>query len=150
MMPEIKRFTRFSRFGYPGTVRYEKRDLLNVEQQFFWVDSTYTDIFSLPMVAGDNPSTILLNPSQVIVNETMAKKYFGSEDPLGQILIYARDGMDIPLMVAGVMKNYPSNVHFHPDFLASNVALTPLWNRNGEINSSYTTGEDRVNSWRDT
>ena len=150
MMPEIKRFTRFSRFGYPGTVRYEKRDLLNVEQQFFWVDSTYTDIFSLPMVAGDNPSTILLNPSQVIVNETMAKKYFGSEDPLGQILIYARDGMDIPLIVAGVMKNYPSNVHFHPDFLASNLALTPLWNRNGDINSSYTTGDDRVNSWRDT
>ena len=150
VMPGIPHYTRMSRFGYPGTIRNEKRDLLNIEQQFFWVDSTYNDIFALPMVAGGDPRIILRNPSQVIINETMASKYFGAEDPLGQSLIYARDGMNIPLVVAGVMKNYPSNVHFHPDFLSSNLALTPLWNRKGEINSSYSDGTDRVNSWGDS
>jgi putative ABC transport system permease protein len=148
-VPEIKQYTRFSRFGYTGTVRYEKRNLLNAEQQFFWVDPTYPSIFSLSMLAGADPSVILKTPGQVIINKKIARKYFGTEDPIGQTLIYARDGFDIPLMVAGVMMNYPSNVHFHPDFLASNVALAPLWNRSGAINSSYSYGDDRVNSWRD-
>jgi putative ABC transport system permease protein len=150
VMPEIKHYTRMSRFGYPGTIRNEKRDLLNIEPQFFWVDSTYTDIFALPLVGGGDPRTILHRQGQVIINETMASKYFGTEDPIGQSLIYARDGMDIPLIVGGVMKNYPSNVHFHPDFISNNVALMPLWNRNGEINSSYSDGKDRVNSWSDS
>jgi putative ABC transport system permease protein len=148
-MPEVRHCTRMSRFGYPGTVRNEKRDLLNIEQQFFWVDSTYTDIFALPMVGGGDPRSVVRSPGQVIINQTMAAKYFGSEDPIGQSLIYTRDGMDIPLIVGGVMKNYPHNVHFHPDFICNNQALMPLWNRHGEINSSYSDGTDRVNSWRD-
>jgi putative ABC transport system permease protein len=150
VMPEIKHYTRMSRFGYPGTIRNEKHDLLNIEQQFFWVDSTYTDIFALPMVTAGDARTILRSPGQVIINEIMATKYFGTEDPIGQSLIYARDGMDISLIVGGVMKNYPSNVHFHPDFISNNIALMPLWNRQGEINSSYSDGKDRVNSWDDS
>jgi len=61
VMPGIPHYTRMSRFGYPGTIRNEKRDLLNIEQQFFWVDSTYNDIFALPMVAGGDPRIILRN-----------------------------------------------------------------------------------------
>src|SRR6267142_4442755 len=71
VMPEIRHYTRMSRFGYPGTIRNEKRDLLNIEQQFFWVDSTYTDIFALPLVSGGDPRTILHRPGQVIINETI-------------------------------------------------------------------------------
>src|SRR5579859_7694089 len=77
-MPEIRHYTRMSRFGYPGTVRNENRDLLNIEPQFFWVDSTYADIFALPLVSGGDPRTILCRPGQVIINETMALKYFGT------------------------------------------------------------------------
>lgn len=149
-MPEVVHYTRMSRFGYPGTIRNEQRDLHNIEQQFFWVDSTYTDIFSLPLVQGSDASAILKQPGQVIINQTMASKYFGTEDAVGQSLIYSRDGLDIPLVVAAVMKNYPSNVHFHPDFISSNLALAPLWNRKGEINSSYSDGTDRVNAWNDS
>lgn len=149
-MPEILAYTRFSRFGYPGMVRYEKRDMINVEQQFFWVDSTYTNIFSLPMIKGENPAAILRDPTKVIINETIAEKYFGSDDPVGETMIYQRDGLDIPLVVGGVMKNYPANTHFHPQFIANNLALEPLWARDGEINSSYTGGGvNRINSWTD-
>lgn len=139
-MPEVKNFTRFSRFGYPGSVRYEKLDKLFVEQQFFWTDSTYTDIFSLPLVKGRDASAILRDPRYVIMNETTAKKYFGDGDPIGETIIYSRDGVDISLIVGAIMKNYPSNVHFHPDFIASNLALNPLWKKSGE---------DRVNHWQD-
>lgn len=139
--PEVKRFTRFSRFGYPGFVKYEKEDKVFIEQQFFWTDPNYTDIFSLPLAAGGEASSILKNPQNVIINETIANKYFGQLNPIGQPLVYSRDGMHFNLIVAGIMKNYPSNSHFHPDFIASNLALESLWKR---------TNEDRVNSWLDS
>lgn len=141
IMPEVKTITRFSRFGYPGFVKDVKGDNIFVEQQFFWADPNYTDIFNLPMVDGSDASRLLKDPQNVIVNETIAAKYFGKDNPVGQTLIYSRDGMDFSFNVGGVMKNYPSNTHFHPDFIANNVALDPFWKRNGD---------DRVNSWGDT
>ncbi|HTF21993.1 MAG TPA: ABC transporter permease [Chryseolinea sp.] len=138
-MPEVEAYTRFSRFGYPGFVKNEKANIMSEEQQFFWVDSSYAKIFSLPMVSGD-PSVILRDPHNVIINESMAKKYFGTADPIGQELIYSRTGMAFNFVVAGIMRDYPSNAHFHPDYMASNVALGPLWKRDGY---------DRVNDWGD-
>jgi putative ABC transport system permease protein len=140
-LPEVKQFTRFSRFGYPGNVWSGNENHVFVEQQFFWVDSTYTDIFALPLVSKGDAKLILQNPQYVIINETMASKYFGDTDPLGQTMTYVRDGMSFPFIVGAVMKNYPSNAHFKPDFIANSVALEPLWKRNGE---------DRINSWGDS
>ncbi|HEY0652230.1 MAG TPA: ABC transporter permease [Chryseosolibacter sp.] len=131
--------TRFSRFGYPGSVSYPKGNKLFEEQQFFWVDSTYTSIFNLPMIDGD-ARIALADPSKVIVSQTTARKYFGDKDPINEVIIYSRGGMDFPLTVAGVMRDYPSNVHFHPDFIVNNTALDPLWKRDGS---------DRVNSLGD-
>jgi putative ABC transport system permease protein len=139
--PEVKRYTRFSRFGYPGYVKYEKENKIFIEQQFFWTDANYTDIFSLPLIGQGDAKQILGRPNAVIVNETVARKYFGESNPIGQVLIYSRDGMDFHLTVEAVMKNYPSNAHFHPDFIASNQTLNPLWKRNNE---------DRINSGGDS
>ncbi|MEJ1237761.1 FtsX-like permease family protein [Chryseolinea sp. T2] len=140
LLPGIKHVTRFSRFGYPGMVREELSNKVFVEPEFFWTDSTFTDIFYVSLFSGGNIREILGNPGNVILTEDMAKKYFGDADPQGLQLVYSRDGMDFPLIVAGVMKSFPSNSHFHPQFIASNQALNPLWKRDNE---------DRVNSWRD-
>jgi putative ABC transport system permease protein len=140
-MPEVETFTRFSRFGYPGTVRYSDADKVFVEQEFFWVDPSYGEIFHVNMISGGSVQKILEEPNGVIITEEIAKKYFGDEMALGKMLVYSRDGLEIPLTVAGIMQAYPSNAHFHPAFIASNIALVPLWKRNNE---------DRVNSWGDT
>lgn len=139
-MPGIKYVTRFSRFGYPGTVRQENTNHVFVEQQFFWADNTFTDIFRVNMLAGGDLKNILSSPNKVVITEAIGQKYFGDKDPLGLPLIYSRDGMDLPLVVAGVMKAFPTNAHFHPEFIASNETLNPLWKRDGE---------DRISSWRD-
>jgi putative ABC transport system permease protein len=138
--PDIKASTRFSKFGLPGAVKYEKADLLLEEPNVYWVDTTYTDIFKLQIIKGSDPITIFKDPTKIIVNESTAKKYFADADPIGQEIIYSRGGMNFPFVVAGVMKDYPSNAHFHPDFIASNTALDPFWKRNGT---------DRVNSFGD-
>ena len=142
LMPEVKNFTRFSRFGWPGKVWTGNPNNVFIEQQFFWVDSTLTDIFSLPLASHGNLSEILRNPGNVIINQSVAKKYFGTTDPIGQSITYMRDGLDFPLTVAAVMKDPPTNTHFKPDFIANCLALNPLWKQNG--------GEDRINSWMDS
>lgn len=133
-------YTRYSKFGYPGSVSYPKTDKLFEEPQVFWVDSTYTDFFSLEIVRGSEASVALQDPSKVIISESSALKYFGDADPVGEEIVYARAGMNFPLIVAGVMKDYPLNAHFHPAFIISNRALAPLWKRDGA---------DRVNSYGD-
>ncbi|HYC85950.1 MAG TPA: ABC transporter permease [Chryseosolibacter sp.] len=139
-VPEVTGMTRFSRFGYPGSVRYEKKNKVFVEQQFFWVDSTYSEMFDLTLETAGDPKSILADAHAVIISEKAAKKYFGTEVAAGETIIYHRDGMDFTFTVAAVMKDYPANAHFHPDFIAGNHALEPLWQRDNE---------HRVNSWRD-
>ena len=139
--PEIKQFTRYYRFGYPGKVWSGNKDHVFVEQQFFWVDSTLTDIFSIPLVTSGDVHKILADPRYVIINESMALKYFGKDEAVGQSITYVRDGMDFIFSVGAVMKNAPSNTHFKPDFIANNAALNPLWKQNGG---------DRINSWGDS
>ena len=48
------------------------------ENQAFFVDSTFLDIFSLEFIAG-NAQTRLTQPNEVILNREMAEKYFGAE-----------------------------------------------------------------------
>jgi putative ABC transport system permease protein len=134
---DIESFTRFSKFGGPGSVRYEKANLALEEPNVFWVDTTYTDIFDLKIIQGGEPKTIFKDPSKMIVSESVARKYFASEDPIGKEIIYERAGMQFPFVVAAVMEDYPTNAHFHPAFMASNQALNSLWKRDGA---------DRVNS----
>lgn len=140
-MPEIKSYTRFSRFGYPGNAWSGNPDHVFVEQQFYWVDPTYPDFFPLELTTTGDAKSILSDPQYVIINETIAEKHFGDDSALGKTITYVRDGMEFPLIVGGIMKDAPSNSHAKPDLMANSAALAPLWKRNGA---------DRINSWSDS
>ena len=92
-------------------VTYEGKTF--TEQRVFYVDSTFFDLFSFPLLQGD-PETVLDEPDALVVTETMARKYFGRDDPVGKTLIFDQ-GRE--LMVAGVAADAPSNSHFQFDFL---------------------------------
>lgn len=92
-------------------VSYGEKNFL--EKRLFFADPDIFKIFSFPLLRGD-PGTALKEPDSVILSERMAKKYFGSENPIGKVLVC--DGKD-PLKVTGVMKDIPSNSHFVMDFV---------------------------------
>jgi putative ABC transport system permease protein len=140
-IPEIQASTRYSKFGFPGFGKAVNSDKIFEEPSVFWTDTTYTDIFSIDVIKGSDPKDVLKDPAKVIISETTARKYFGDEEPIGKEIIYTRAGMEFLFMVATVMKDYPSNAHFHPAFIVSNVALDPLWKRDGS---------DRIASWDDS
>jgi putative ABC transport system permease protein len=91
------------------------------EEDVFFMDSTAFEVFSWNLVKG-NPKTALAAPYSIVLTESMAKKYFGDEDPLGKSL----KGTDSPgranagdYLVTGVMEDVPANSHFSFDALLS-------------------------------
>jgi len=111
--PEVETATRLFTFFGEGLVKYgEKR--FN-EPRLYFGDSTFFDVFSIPLLSGD-AKTALARPAMVVLSETAAHRYFGSEKPLGKTITVNND---FDLQVSGVMSDIPANTHFHCDFLIS-------------------------------
>ena len=107
--PEVITATRFKSFGFP-VIRYN--DKVFSEERFFWADPAIFDIFTIPFIKGD-PKTALSKPNTVVITQTMAKKYFGEKNPMGETL-NADKRRDY--LVTGVVEDVPRNSHFHFDF----------------------------------
>ncbi|MEO9966751.1 MAG: ABC transporter permease [Reichenbachiella sp.] len=85
------------------------------ESNLFFVDSTFFDVFDFEMIVGEK-STALDEPNSILITETMARKYFSDENPLGQILQFQGEQN---FVVKGIMADAPLNAHFQFDFLVS-------------------------------
>ena len=112
--PQVLAAARFQVFPDERfALRYKERSFL--EHRFFWADQDVFDVLSIPVTAGDGNDT-LVRPNTVAISESMAKKYFRGENPIGKTIIMnsARN-----LEVTAVYRDQPGNSHLHFDFLAS-------------------------------
>ncbi|HVN59075.1 MAG TPA: ABC transporter permease [Bacteroidales bacterium] len=91
------------------------------EPDFFFADSGVFKVFSFSLIEG-NLKSVLADPYSVVISKTIAKKYFGSSDPLSQQLLYH----DTPLKITGIMEDVPENTHLKCDFLVSYSSLKAL------------------------
>ncbi len=113
---EVETATRIQP-GINTVITYEEKSFF--ETRYLYVDSSFFDVFTFPLVKG-NPETALVKPYTMVLTESTARKYFGDEDPIGEVL-HEADGNDF--MVTGVAKDVPENSHFHFDVLASIKSL---------------------------
>ena len=98
-------------------------DVKFFEKGFVFIDSTAFDVFGFELVTGTEKA--LQAPFSVVLTETMAAKYFGSQDPMGRVL---RLDNQYDFTVTGVMKEASGPSHFKADFLASFTTLqTPIY-----------------------
>ena len=104
-------------------LRNEKRDVGFNEANGYFADSTFFDVFSFKAVEG-NADKALRKPFGIILSESMAKRYFGDEEAVGQTLSFM--GNPDMLEVAAVIEDAPKNSHFHYNFLISYVTLKSL------------------------
>ena len=109
--PEVEQAIRIKPSG--SVVRYGEN--LFQENYFFFADPQVFDVFTFPLLQG-NSKTALNDPYTVVITKEMAEKYFGEENPLGQILTI---GDSTNIKVTGIMKNLPANTHVQIDFLVS-------------------------------
>jgi len=116
------------------SLRNPQKDERYDEKNFLAVDTTFFDVFDFPIVKGDAKKA-LKQVNGVLISESMARKYFGDDDPIGKQL--AVDSTEYLVEVLAVFKDVPSHSHFHFDFLGSYV-------REKSFNP-----EDRFYSWAD-
>jgi putative ABC transport system permease protein len=100
------------------SVRNLEKNLKFDEANVLAVDSTFFDVFPFPVVQG-NAREALRNVNGMLISESMAKKYFRTEDPIGKYLAVSSDSTLLEVMA--VFKDVPQQSHFHFDFLVSYV-----------------------------
>ncbi len=83
------------------------------ENNAMFVDPSFVKMFSLPFLRG-NGSKALSGTSSIVLTQTMAKKYFGSADPLGKTI---RINNLYDFVVTGVIRDIPPDSHVKIDFL---------------------------------
>ena len=103
----------FVRFRYHPNVIFKKDDLQYYEHRVFFADPSVFNMFSFNMKRG-NPSTALSLANNVVITQSMAAKYFGTEDPLGKTI--TMNG-NTELLVSAVLEDVPDNSHLKFDFL---------------------------------
>jgi len=103
--PEIRETTRFTS---PVTLLLQYKEKRFQENNLVFADSTMFDLFSWKMRYG-NPQTALTAPFSIVLTESMARKYFGYSNPVGQVFKVDDNNT---LTVTGVMEDVPSNSHF--------------------------------------
>jgi len=107
--PEVENAVRFRDYG--GSIIKAGNNVFN-ESGIIYADSTLFDIFTIPVIKGD-PQTALSAPHTVAISESMAKKYFGNDEPVNKILKF--DNRD-DYLVTAVFQDIPQASHFHFDF----------------------------------
>lgn len=113
--PEVEAVTRYERMG---TQRVQYGDTPLYEDRFRFVDSTFLDIFSFPLVQG-HAETALKEPFSLVLSHEMARKYFGGADPMGAFFRIGELANEQIYRVTGVLAPLPANTRFDVDFLAS-------------------------------
>lgn len=106
---EIEAITRFYQEGYV----IKKGNEIFIDNIWF-ADPDVFKVFDIEMVSG-NREDIFKDNTSIILDEDMAKKYFGDQNPIGEIL--ELDEEDYSFKVVGVMKNLPQNTHLDFQFL---------------------------------
>lgn len=109
--PEVKEYTRFTRSEIPIKIG----DRIFKEKNALFAQSSFFDVFSFPLAAGNADSTIL-DLGRVVLTEETARRYFGSENPLGKTISLAGES---ELLVTGIVKTPPANSHIKFDILLS-------------------------------
>ena len=112
--PEVLDYCRFEPQGN-WAFSYEGNEFKS--DNAYQADASVLTMFSFPLIKGD-PKAALLEPETMVISESLARKIFGDEDPMGKVL--KNDWWDNSYYtITGVFKDIPENSHLHFDMLTS-------------------------------
>ncbi|HEX9653148.1 MAG TPA: ABC transporter permease [bacterium] len=124
--PEIEESARFFQ-GWRLTVKREASGPTGqIVRNNFFTDTSFFNLFDFLLLAGDRGNA-LSAPGSVVLTESLAKKLFGDDQPLGKPLkIEAEDFPEFgetPFTVTGVLRDPPHNSHLDFNLLISQSTL---------------------------
>lgn len=116
--PEVVQAARLQDLGRQGGgMHFELNGLDFYQDNVYAADSTLFELFDYDFIAGD-PKTALEAPNSIVIDESMAKRFFGSTNPMGQIL-RSHGNRELTLQVMGVYKDVPRASHLVAEALIS-------------------------------
>jgi len=120
--PQVEAITQIS--GPLGDVIIRYRGTAFKETDAFCAEPSFFDVFNFQLLRGDS-ETSLKDPNMMVITESLARKYFGDEDPLGKTMEMQALGEKRFFKVTGVMEDIPQNSHFRFDILISMKTVYP-------------------------
>jgi putative ABC transport system permease protein len=88
------------------------------EERVFAGDTSFFRMFNFPLVNGES-ETALRQANTLVMTESTAAKYFGTENPIGKLVTLGR-GKDLKTYeVTGVVKDLPENSYIRFDVMLS-------------------------------
>ncbi len=98
------------------------------ENQIRFVDAEFFNLFDFNWLQGE-PQRAVGGPADIVLTESLARKYFGDADPLGETLTL--DGR-LQVQVTGVIADLPDNTHLSASGFVSIAALDTLYGSDGQ------------------
>lgn len=117
--PEIEDIVRILN---AGGITLSRDDRQFREDNFVVADPNIFEFFDLEFVNGD-PATALARPTDVVLSERAAERYFGSEDPVGQTLNLMGQA---DVTVTAIFEDLPANTHMAFELIGSMAAIPLL------------------------
>ncbi|WP_028523501.1 ABC transporter permease [Runella limosa] len=128
--PEIKNYCRFADGMAQGIVRREgaKTEAFR-ETNISYAEGNFFSFFNFPLTAGAPKA--LEKSNVVFLSASYAKKYFGTENPLGKVLMLSNQFDTNPFTVEGVYADMPTNSDIRYDMVFSLETLRNPANLHG-------------------
>jgi putative ABC transport system permease protein len=132
--PEVLESVRMLSFGGNASI-INVGDKVFEEKKIMAVDSNFFQVFTGSFLQGDG-NTALQKPGTAIVNESTAKKYFGSVDNAMGKPITLNEFQHYE--ISGVCRDWPEKSHFQFNLLISTTGLQGLNSPNYYDLTTYT------------
>ena len=118
--PEVKNYVRLTK----QSATLSTGDIFFKEDNLYFGSEDFFKVFSIKLVEGVD-SIVLKDPFKIVVSQSLAKKYFGNENPVGKFL---KTNGKAEYQISGIFEDLPVNTHMKIDALGSFTSLQKLWN----------------------
>ena len=118
-----------TRISPKQTLKFKINDSEFMEDMYF-ADSSFFQIFTLKFLYG-NKNNALIEPFSLVITKSLAKKYFGNNNPIGEIIT---DSKKRNYTITAVIEDVPENSHFKFDVLSSFSTLDNIDEFKNSIN----------------
>ncbi len=123
-LPNIEQIVRVRSGSEAELVKCEGQTFTGDEGAF--VDPAFFTVFDFAILQG-NRQDMLPDPKSVVLTESIARKYFGDQDPIGQVI---QTKEDREYAVRGVIRDFPANSSIQYDLLFPLEVLSQQYEAN--------------------
>ena len=121
--PEVQEAIRVQRLDawVQTQTRFFQQDMCVADPEIF-------NVFTIPFITGD-PGTALTQSGSMVLTESMARKFFQNQNPIGKALQVDHQELSGTYFVTGIVRDFPPNSTFYFDCLTATPkgSMADMW-----------------------